>query len=115
MMRLGTVLILLWATSAWAADVSFVFAGLSLTPEPWNKEANFTKLERYARQAAARGAQVISTPEGFLEGYVGNEKHTPDLKREQYAAVGEQVEGPLLNHVAALARELKVYLLIGFA
>ena len=38
---------------ACAGDASFVFAGLSITPEKWNKEANFAKMERYARQAAA--------------------------------------------------------------
>src|SRR5258706_5896767 len=105
--------------SAWAADPSpdfaFVFAGLSVTPEPWNKQANFAQLERYAREAAAKGARVISTPEGFLEGYVGNEKRSPDLDPRKYAAVAERVDGPMLNRVAALARELKVYLLIGFA
>jgi predicted amidohydrolase len=100
---------------AFAGDVSFVFAGLSLTPEPWNKEANFTKMERYARQAAAGGAKVIATPEGFLEGYVGNDKRTPGLEPGKYSEVGETIDGPLLSRVSALARELKVFLLIGFA
>jgi predicted amidohydrolase len=107
--------LLVFSALAGAADAAFLFAGLSLTPEPWNKEANFAKLERYARQAAAQGAQVIATPEGFLEGYVGNEKRTPGLQADQYRAVGEALDGPLLRRVAALARELKVYLLIGFA
>jgi len=98
-----------------AGDVTFVFAGLSMTPEPWKKEANFAKMERYARQAAARGATVIATPEGFLEGYVGNDKRTPGLKQDEYAAVGEAIDGPLLSRVSALAKELKVFLLIGFA
>jgi predicted amidohydrolase len=110
-----TVTWLLAAGAAAAADVSFLFAGLSLTPEPWNKEANFAKLERYARQAASMGAKVIATPEGFLEGYVGNEKRTPGLTEEQYRAAGESLDGPLLRRVAALARELRVYLLVGFA
>ena len=110
-----TAFTLLLAGCAWAGDVSFVFAGLSLTPEPWNKEANFARMERYAREAASRGANVISTPEGFLEGYVGNEMRTPDLKRDTYAAAGEEVGGPMLTRIAALASELKVYLLIGFA
>lgn len=113
--NVGAALGLLAAGLAWGGDATFLFAGLSLTPEPWNKEANFAKLERYAREAASRGAQVIATPEGFLEGYVGNEKRTPGLKRESYFAVGEEMGGPLLKRVAALARELKVYLLTGFA
>jgi len=106
---------ILAATLAWGADASFVFAGLSLMAEPWNKERNFDLLERYAREAAARGAKVIATPEGFLEGYVANRNRSPGLEREKYFSVGEEIDGPLLARVAALARELKVYLLVGFA
>jgi hypothetical protein len=40
----------LLAAAALAEDGSFTLAGLSLTPQPWNKEANLAKLERYARQ-----------------------------------------------------------------
>lgn len=103
------------ATLAFGADAAFLFAGLSLTPTPWDKEANFRLLDRYARLAAAQGAQVIATPEGFLEGYVGNQHRSPGLDRGKYFSVGEQIDGPMLTRVAALARELKVYLLIGFA
>lgn len=91
-------------------------AALSLTPEPWAKEANLAKFERYARKAAAQGAQVIVAPEGYLEGYVGNDKRTADLKQERYAAeAAEELNGPLLNRVRALAKELRVYLMLGFA
>jgi len=114
-MRTTFVLLICGAALASAGDTSFVFAGLSLTPEPWNKEANFTKLERYAREAAKMGANVISTPEGFLEGYVGNEKRTPGLTREKYLTAGETLDGPLLTRISGLARELRVYLLVGFA
>ena len=108
--------LLLVAPLAFAGDpVSFTIAGLQMMPEPWNKEANFAKLERYARQAAAQGAQVVVTPEGFLEGYVGNRNRTRDLTWEKYAAAGERLDGPLLTRVRNLARELNVYFLIGFA
>jgi N-carbamoylputrescine amidase len=111
------ILLLLSAGAAmtWAAEASFVFAGLSLMAEPWQKDRNFALLERYAREAAARGAQVIATPEGFLEGYVANIKRSPGLDREKYFSAGEAVDGPLLRRVAGLAQELKVHLLIGFA
>jgi predicted amidohydrolase len=98
------------------AETSFVLAALSLTPEPWDKQANYAKLERYAREAAARGADVIVAPEGFLEGYVGNENRTPGLTRERYASdAAEALDGPLMTRVRALASELKVYLMTGFA
>jgi N-carbamoylputrescine amidase len=112
-MRFGFVLLL--APFACAGEISFTFAGLTLTPEPWNKEANFAKLARYARQAAQQGAQVVAAPEGFLEGYVGNQGHSPGLDRAKYFAVGEEIDGPFMRRVAGLARELKVYLLVGYA
>jgi predicted amidohydrolase len=98
-----------------AADIQFRIAGLSMTPTPWDKAENFARLERLARDAAARGANLIATPEGFLEGYVGNIKHSPGLTPDRYSKAGEEIGGPLLTKVAGLARELKVYLLVGFA
>jgi 5-aminopentanamidase len=114
-MPLKIALGLLLAALARAADVPFTLAGLSLMPEPWNKEANLAKLDRYARQAAGQGAQVVITPEGFLEGYVGNEKHSPGLTRERYLTAGEAIDGPHMSRIRGLARELKIYLAVGFA
>lgn len=96
-------------------NISLNVAGLKLTPKRWDKDHNFSKLDRYARQAAAQGAQLVIAPEGFLEGYVGNQKANPDLTREKYFAVGERLDDLLLNRVRSLARELKVYLSLGFA
>ena len=93
----------------------FTVAGLSVTAEPWNKEANFLKLEQYTRKAAGMGAAMVVTPEGFLEGYVGNEKRSPGLDRERYFAAGERMEGALMTRVRRLAEELKVHLVVGFA
>jgi len=58
---------------------------------------------------------VIVAPEGFLEGYVGNDKRTPGLDRDRYLAVAEPPDGLLLNRVRGLARELRVHLMLGFA
>jgi predicted amidohydrolase len=112
-MRLCAALLL--TSFAFAGEISFQFAGLTLTPEPWNKEANFTKLAKFARQAAAQGARVVVAPEGFLEGYVGNEYRSPGLTREKYLSVGEEIDGPLMKRISDLARELKIYLSVGFA
>ncbi len=115
---MGRSLLLLPAISlaVAAADPGYLVAALSLTPEPWAKQANYAKFERFARLAAAQGAQVIVAPEGYLEGYVGNEKRTPDLTQARYAAeAAEPLDGPLLSRVRSLAKELKVYLMLGFA
>lgn len=107
---------LLPAQSPPASAPGFLMAALSITPEPWDKQANFEKFARFARQAAAQGAQVIVAPEGYLEGYVGNQGRTPGLEQDRYAArAAEDLNGPLLSQVRALAKELRVYLMLGFA
>jgi predicted amidohydrolase len=105
----------LLVSSALAGDPSLTVAGLCVTPARWDKRANLAKLEHYAKQAAARGAQLALTPEGFLEGYVGNDKVNPDLTRANYFAAGESIDGLMLQQVRRLARELKIYLGVGFA
>ena len=98
-----------------AESISFVVAGLRVTPERWDKEANFAKLDQYARQGKARGAALVITPEGFLEGYVGNTAANPDTTEQRYRAVAEGIDGRMMTRVRSLARELKIYLLVGFA
>lgn len=97
------------------AQQALVVAGLRVMPERWDKAANIATLEKYARQAAARGAELVLAPEGFLEGYVANVKANPATTRERYFDAGESLDGALLRRVANLARELKIYLGTGFA
>jgi predicted amidohydrolase len=94
---------------------SFNLAALKLLPKPWDKAGNFAKLELYARRAAAAGADFIVTPEGYLEGYAVNRKLSPPPTRERYLEVAEPMDGPWIQKTRSLARELKVYLLLGFA
>ncbi len=101
--------------AALAGDISLTVAGLRVMPERWNKQANLTKLSRWAREASAKGADLIVTPEGFLDGYVGNIKSNPALIRESYLDVGEAIDGEALTEARSLARELTVYLSLGFA
>lgn len=99
---------------ALAGDATFTVAGLRVTPKPWDKQANFATLARYTRQAAADGARLVITPEGFLEGYLWNQ-YGNNLPRERYVETGEAIDGPIMNRVRSLARELKIYLAVGFA
>jgi predicted amidohydrolase len=90
-------------------------AAVSVTPARWDKEANFATLQRYARDAAAKGAQLVITPEGFLEGYVANENAIKDLTQEKYARVVEPLDGAMVDRVRELAHELQIHLVLGFA
>ncbi|MFN7918958.1 MAG: carbon-nitrogen hydrolase family protein [Bryobacteraceae bacterium] len=103
------------AAESRTAPRSFVLAAVSVLPQPWNKEANFRALEAYARKAAAQGAHLVIAPEGFLGGYVGNDKKTKDLTQDRYFAIGEPIDGPIMKRAAALARELGIHLSFGFA
>jgi predicted amidohydrolase len=97
--------------AAIANGPSFVVAGLRVLPDRWDRQANLRKLDIYARQAAARGANVVVTPEGFLDGYVGNDR---PLDRGKYFSMAERIDGPLIGRARSLARELKIYLALGF-
>jgi predicted amidohydrolase len=113
--RWSAVLLLIAGAACLQAEQTLVVAGLRVMPERWDKQANFARLEKFARQAAAQGAELALAPEGFLEGYVANVKANPATTRDRYFEVGESLDGALLRRVASLARELKVYLGTGFA
>jgi 5-aminopentanamidase len=107
-----SVAILIFTLTAFAADPQqFTVAGLRVVPDRWDKESNFGKLDRFARQAVAKGADVVVTPEGFLDGYVANDR---DLDHRKYFAIAEPLDGPMMTRVRNLARELKIHLTIGF-
>jgi predicted amidohydrolase len=96
-------------------NVAFTVAGLRVTPTPWEKQRNFYLLERFARQAADQGAQLVVTPEGFLEGYVWNDEDPQYFSKERYFELGKSADGPLLGRVGSLASELDIYLAVGVA
>ncbi len=88
-------------------------AGLSLLSRKWDKEGNWRKAQRLLRRAARAGAQIVCSPEGFLEGYVVQEK---GLTRAKYRTAGEAIRtSPYLRAMRELCAELKVYFVAGFA
>jgi predicted amidohydrolase len=94
---------------------SFVLAGLRVTAQPWDKAGNVDALARYAGQAAADGADLVVTPEGFVEGYVWSDDAPTTFSMEQYFELGESIDGALMSRVRELAHQLAVYLAVGFA
>lgn len=121
--------LLFTAGLAEAVPPSFVAAGLCVQPTRWDTDGNVRLIEQWARLAIEKGASVVVTPEGFLDGYaaklakrtpgLGAEKAGPAAKppvtREQFRQAAEPLDGPALTRLSTLARELKIHLSVGFS
>lgn len=95
-----------------------IIASLSIMPEKWNKKTNYQKIEKMVRQATEKGADLIVAPEGVLEGYViGHVKRSQDLEKAaaRFFDLAEPLDGEYILKFQKLAKELNVYLCIGFA
>ncbi|CAJ1334687.1 unnamed protein product [Effrenium voratum] len=87
-------------------------------------EENADKMERLARRAAAKGAQIIVFPEAALTGYTSqpflHNWHTPQRKlAPRFAGINPAkvvptVDSPIVRRFVDLAQELGVYLTIPF-
>lgn len=108
----ASLVALLLPLASLATDESFVVATLKVMPERGNKAANYALFEQLARRAAGAGANLVVTPECYLDGYMGNPKTT---KREEMPAASEAIDGPWLKKTAALAQELRIHILFGFS
>ena len=88
---------------------------ISIKPEKWDKQSNADKVERFVREAAKDGPDLIVTPEGVLEGYVtGDVINDPGLA-QRMLDVAEPIDGPYVNRFMRLAKELATCLVFGFA
>lgn len=86
-------------------------AGLVLKWVRGDKEANFRRVEGMIREAAAKGAKIVVTTECFLDGYAIADQKIP---LPDYRALGEAIPGgTYFKKLAALAAELKIYLVAG--
>jgi predicted amidohydrolase len=87
-------------------------AAIQMLPATGDPKANVARAERLVRQAVGEhGAELVILPETALTGYASPEKGK--LTLEQTRALAETVPGPSVNHFAALARELGVYIIWG--
>lgn len=88
-------------------------AGLAVQKREFDCEANIRELEELVKRAADNGAQILVTPEGFLEGYI---VQTEGLTVEQYAGVAQEIPGGYYyERIAEIARKDSVYLAAGMA
>ena len=88
---------------------------ISIKPEKWDRESNADKVERFVREAAKDGPDLIVTPEGVLEGYVTSDVINDPGLAQRMLDVAEPIDGPYVNRFMRLAKELATCLVFGFA
>ncbi|MFC1737172.1 carbon-nitrogen hydrolase family protein [Candidatus Hydrogenedentota bacterium] len=87
---------------------------IKAVPVKWDVEANWKTFEMLARRGAERGAQLIVTPECFLDGYVSPVKK--GFSKARLAKVSQPLRGPgYVKRARELARELAVHFVFGFS
>ncbi len=81
-------------------------AALQMKSESGDTAANLARIEQAARDAQAKGASLLITPELGLTGYGAG-----DVIRE----LAEPVDGPLVRRLQAISTELGIAIIAGFA
>lgn len=86
---------------------------IKAVPEKWNLEANWALFQELAVRASRRGAQIVCTPECFLDGYVTTDQEKWSETRFRAIAQPRYGEG-YLQRAMDLARECGIHLVFGF-
>lgn len=71
-----------------------------------NLSANLEKIERYIKEAAAKGANIICFPELGTTGY------RQDLLGDKLWELAEPIQGPTTSRIGALAKKLGIYVIL---
>jgi predicted amidohydrolase len=87
----------------------------------YDKKYNLARAEKLIREAAARGAKIVCTPEAAVQGYArvdlppGTSADAPSLvaERAKILAAAETIPGPATRRFAALAKELGIWIVFG--
>lgn len=88
---------------------------ISIKPRRWDKARNADKIERFFREAARDGPDLILTTEGVLEGYVVNDVLEGRRTAQDMLEIAEPIDGPFIIRFRRLAQELRTCLCFGFA
>jgi len=86
-----------------------------------DKQYNLARAENLIRQAAARGAKIVCTPEASVQGYArvalppGRSADAPQIvaERAKILAAAETIPGPATNRFSTLAKELGIWMVFG--
>jgi len=78
-----------------------------------DKRANFENTENLIIEAASNGAEIICTPECFLDGYAIRDKK---MSSNEFKDLAESVnDGIYMNKLKSLAKKLKIYIIAGIS
>jgi predicted amidohydrolase len=91
-------------------------ACVSFCPVYSDKAATLDKMELWIKQAATRGCDLIVFPEGALTSWsnCGACQEASGPCRRHIDEVAEPADGPAVQSIARLCRELDVYVVFGF-
>jgi predicted amidohydrolase len=86
-----------------------------------DKQYNLARAENLIRQAAAREAKIVCTPEASVQGYArvelppGTSADAPQIvaERAKILAAAETIPGPATNRFSAIAKELGIWMVFG--
>src|SRR5437773_2126386 len=79
------------------------------------KAESLARIEADIREAAAQGINILTFPEGALTGVVDCSCRFEGGACPAHRDIAETVPGPSTEHIAALARELDLYVVFGMA
>jgi len=86
---------------------------IKAVPLKWDVEANWRVFEELTRTGAERGAQLIITPECFLDGYVASVGR--GFSRARFAKISQSLGGGgYVKRACGLADELGIHIVFGF-
>jgi predicted amidohydrolase len=93
-----------------------VLGCVNFNPIQGDKDATLEKMESWIRQAAARQCDLVVFPECALTSWSNCEgcKAVSGPCRSHVDEVAETADGPAVRRIAALCRQLDVYVIFGF-
>jgi predicted amidohydrolase len=103
------------------ADEAIRVGLIQMNARLYDKEYNLARTEKLIREAAARGARIVCTPEAAVQGYArvdlspGTSTDAPQIvaERAKILAAAETIPGPATDRFAALANELGIWIVFG--
>ena len=103
------------------ADDTLRVGIIQMNARPNDKAFNLAEAEKWIREAAGKGAQIVLTPESAVQGYVradfppGSPMDAPNLvaERARILAAAETDPGPATERFAQLAKELRIWIIYG--